>query len=71
MSGPALMMVVCVSVFALSLLVVASNFARAMRTGKLTGLFMLIHIVIGGLSAGSGLGLVAGFTWFLVDRYAG
>ena len=71
MSDPVLMMVICGIVFGASLLIVAINFARMMGSGKMNGLAVIVHLVIGGLSALSGLGLAAGFIWFLIDRYAG
>ena len=45
--------------------------AGGMMRGKLRGHQFVIHILFAGLMAVGILGVIGGFVWFLIDKYAG
>ena len=71
-----MMMTICGITFAISIIIAAVNFFLMFRTMGLQkpvswdGGRVLVHIIFGLLSAISGLGLLGGFFWFLIDRYS-
>lgn len=68
---PVTLMICSASAFVVGVAVVLFNMMLMMRGGKPSGIWFLVHALFGILCACASTGLVGGFIWFLVDKYAG
>lgn len=69
---PGLLMLIAGVVFVCALIVLLVNFARIAKDPSimLEGKGTTLHLVSGAVTSVSGLVLIAGFVWFLVERVA-
>ena len=71
---PGTLMIISGILFGVFLVALFANFfllmGKAERSFSMPGINFMLHGVLGVLTGISFLGLVGGFVWFLVDKYA-